>query len=65
MFAWHGDDESTADHRDSRRWDFYVVAERDIPEQKSIALRAFQDLASPCGIEALAAAVREVSKRRV
>ena len=36
VFAWHGDDKSTADHRDSRRWEFYVVAKRDLPEQKSI-----------------------------
>ena len=65
VFAWHGDDESTADQRDSGSWEFYIVAECELPEQKSIALKALQDLASPCGIDALAAAVGEVSKRRV
>ena len=63
VFAWHGDDKSTADHRDSRRWEFYVVAKRDLPEQKSMTLKVLQDLTSPCGIDALAAAVDAVAAR--
>ena len=63
VFAWHGDDEATADHRDSRRWEFYVVAERDLPEQKSIGLRVFQDLTPPCGVDALARAVGAAAGR--
>lgn len=62
VFAWHGDDESTADQRDPGRWEFYVVAERDLPEQKSIALKDLQDLTSPCGIDALAAAADAVAE---
>ena len=52
---------ATADHRDSRRWEFHVVAERDLPEQKSIALKVLQDLTSPCDIDALAPAVDAVA----
>ena len=64
VFAWHGDDESTADHRDSRRWEFHVVAERDLPERKSIGLKALQNLTSPCGIDVLAAAVNAAAGGR-
>ena len=63
VFAWHGAGGDTADQRDAGRWEFYVVAERDLPEQKSIALKGLQDLASPCGIDALAGAVDAVAER--
>ena len=59
VFAWHGADKSTADQRDAGSWEFHVVAKRDLPEQKLIALTPLQDLASPCGIDALAAAVAQ------
>ena len=57
VFAWHGADGDTADQRDAGSWEFYVVAERDLPEQKSIGLKVLQGMTSPCGIDALAAAV--------
>ncbi len=63
VFAWHGADGDTADQRDAGSWEFYVVAERDLPAQKSIGLTALQDLTSPGGIDALAAAVDAVSSR--
>lgn len=56
VFAWHGADGDTADQRDAGSWEFYVVAERDLPEQKSIGLKVLQDMTSPRGIDALAAA---------
>ncbi|WP_420439606.1 hypothetical protein [Candidatus Palauibacter sp.] len=59
VFAWHGDDEATADHRDSRRWEFYVVAERDLPEQKSIGLPAIRGLTSRRRIDELPATVKK------
>ncbi|MYC67237.1 MAG: hypothetical protein F4X12_12980 [Acidobacteriia bacterium] len=63
VFAWHATDGDTADQRKAGSWEFYVVAERDLPEQKSIALTVLQELASPCGIDALAAAVNSLSTR--
>ena len=63
VFAWHGADGDTADQRDAGSWEFYVVAERDLPEQKSIGLSVLQDLASPCGIAGLAVAVAAVAER--
>ncbi len=62
VFAWHGVDENTADQRDSGSWEFYVVAEHNLPERKSIGLTVLQDLASPCGIDTLAAAVDAAAK---
>ncbi|WP_419856633.1 hypothetical protein [Candidatus Palauibacter irciniicola] len=61
VFAWHGADGDTADHCDTGSWEFYVVAERDLPEQKSIGMKVLQDLTSPCGIDALAATVDAVA----
>ena len=62
MFAWHGGTGTTANQRDPATWEFYVVAERDLPEQKSIALKALQALTSVRGIDDLAMAVRETSE---
>ena len=42
VFAWHGGTGTTADQRDPATGEFYVVAERDLPEQKPIALKALQ-----------------------
>lgn len=57
VFAWHGARRETADQGDPSSWEFYVVAERDLPEQKSIALVAIQSLTSACDIGSLAAEV--------
>ena len=57
VFAWHGETGESADQGDPASWEFYVVPEPDLPEQKTIALKALQGLTSPCGIEGLAAAV--------
>jgi len=63
VFAWHGADGDTVDQREAGSWEFYVVAERDLPEQQSIALKVLQDLTSPCRIDALAGAVDAVAER--
>jgi hypothetical protein len=57
VFAWHGALRETADQGDPSSWEFYVVAERDLPEQKSIALAAIRSLTSACDIGRLAAEV--------
>ena len=62
VFAWHGGAGTTADQRDRATWEFYVVAERDLPEQKSIALKALQALTLVRDIDDLAMAVREASE---
>ncbi len=57
VFAWHGETGESADQRDPTTWKFYVVPESDLPDQKTIALKAVQGLASRCGVRGLAAAV--------
>ena len=61
VFAWHGGTGTTADQRDPTTWEFYVIAERDLPEQKSIALTAIRASTSRCRIKELAAAVDETA----
>lgn len=63
VFAWHGADGDTTDQRDAGSWEFYVVAECDLPEQKSIGLTVLQELTSPCSIDALAATVDAATGR--
>lgn len=58
VFAWHGAAREKADQGDPSSWEFYVVAERDLPEQKSIALAAIRSLTSACDVGRLAAKVR-------
>ena len=65
VFAWHGGTGTTADQRDPATWEFYVVAERDLPEQKSIALTAIRASTSRCRIKELAAAVDEAEAAMV
>ncbi len=58
VFAWHGRDDDRADHTDSGQWLFFVVAERDLPEnQKSIGLGRLKAIAAPCGVADLRTAV--------
>ena len=58
VFAWHGEGYETADHRDPNEWEFYVVAEGDLPvKQKTIGLTKLRSLSTPCRIEHLATRV--------
>ena len=50
VFAWHGGTGTAADQRDPATWEFYVTAERDLPEQKSIALSAIRHTTSACDV---------------
>ena len=54
VFAWHGGRLAAADQRDPNTWDFYVVAESDLPAQQTIGLAALRSLSTPCRIEHLA-----------
>ena len=60
VFGWHGGTGETADQRDPASWEFYVIAERDLPEQKSIALTAIRDMTSACDVGRLPAVVDAV-----
>lgn len=61
VFAWHGErNRNAADHRDASQWRFFVIAERKLPEQKSISLNPLADLAEPCGIDGIRQAVENV-----
>ena len=64
VFAWHGETGELADQRDPASWEFYVVPQSDLPEQKTVALKAVQGLTSPCGIGGLAAAAEALSGHR-
>ena len=57
VFAWHPTPDDTADHRDPSEWEFYVVAERDLPDQKSIGLNPLRRIAEACSIHELTTAV--------
>ncbi|MFP5329841.1 MAG: hypothetical protein ACLGHC_06875 [Alphaproteobacteria bacterium] len=60
IFAWHPVTDDTADHRDPHQWQFFVVAERDLPVQKSISLTRVMTLSDPVSFNALPAKVGEV-----
>lgn len=60
VFAWHGGTGETTDQRDPASLEFYVIPERDLPKQKSIALPAIRASVSRCRIQGLAAATDEI-----
>ena len=55
-------EEEAADQREPATWEFYVIAERDLPAQKSLGLGPLQRLVSPCSFDQLGAAVERVRK---
>ena len=57
IFAWHPVADDSGDHREPDQWQFFVVAERDLPLQKSISLSRLRSLASPVAFEGLKAEV--------
>jgi hypothetical protein len=61
IFAWHGRTDALADHRNPDQWQFFVVAERDLPAQKSISLSVLANLATSVTFNTLADEVRGVS----
>ena len=60
VFAWHGEpDKAFADHRTASQWEFLVVAESELPAQRSIGLNPLRKLARPCTYRSLAGEVLE------
>ena len=65
VFAWHGEVDKRADHRDVARWRFFVVAERRLPVgQKSIGLGGLEKITVPCTATELGRAVEEACPPR-
>jgi hypothetical protein len=63
IFAWHDRIDGSADHRDPDQWQFFVVAERDLPDQKTISLSVLCKLAQSISVDALADEVRALADR--
>ena len=60
VFAWHPvEGEEAADHRRADQWEFYVVRESDLPDQKSISLNPLEKLEQAVTYDELAGAVEE------
>ncbi len=60
VFAWHGEqDRAFADHRTASQWEFLVVAESELPAQRSIGLNPLRKLARLCTYRSLAREVLE------
>ena len=60
VFAWHPiADENAADHRRADQWEFYVVREDALPNQKTITLNPIKERAQPVGYDGLADAVEK------
>lgn len=60
VFAWHGIVDQTADHRDVTQWEFYVLAERDLPNQHSIGLMPLRNLSRSLNADALSGRVESI-----
>ena len=67
VFAWHPEKNTdVADHRLPEQWRFYVVAERQLPQDPltdSISLGPLRNLTSPCNYDVLADTTIEVVSR--
>jgi hypothetical protein len=61
VFAWHPVRDSSADHRDPRQWEFFVVRERDLPPQSSISLSRIRQMTDSVMFNELATKVKEVA----
>lgn len=63
VYAWHGEEGDCAAHRNPDQWQFFVVAEQDLPNQQSIGLNPLKRIACPCTIAALKDRVMEALVR--
>ena len=66
VFAWHAESRlEYADHRDPDQWLFFVVTERDLPEnRKHMGLTGLEAIVSPCRINGLKRAVESACPAR-
>ncbi len=61
VFAFHGGTDDSADHRDARQWEFYVVPTAALPPYNRIALGSVRRLAKPCFYAALRSCVNDLA----
>ena len=62
VFAWHPEENpDSADHRRAEQWQFFVVPEHRLPDQKTISLNPLQKLATAVTYDQLAATVEKVA----
>ena len=62
IFAWHPEENpDNADHRRAEQWQFFVVTEHRLPDQKTISLNPLQKLAAAITYDQLAATVEKVA----
>ena len=55
VFAWHDEaDPRVADHRLHSQWQFFVVPEQDLPQQKRISLNPLRERVDSCSYDQLA-----------
>ena len=59
VFAYHPVGDATADHREPTQWQFYVVLEKALPAQKTLALSGVAALAKPVTFLGLSERVAE------
>jgi hypothetical protein len=38
VFAWHAATDDGADHRDASQWDYFVLPESALPQQKTVSV---------------------------
>jgi len=58
VFAWHPEtDPAKADHRLAEQWQFFAVAERMLPMQRTISCKKIEVLAKPVAIDGVRDAV--------
>ena len=63
VFAWHPiDDPVIADHRLVGQWQFFVVAEQDLPNQDTIVLSRLQKIVTSVEYNNLADAINRIRK---
>jgi hypothetical protein len=60
IFAWHAYRDENCDHREAEQWQFYVVPETDLPNQKSLGPIQVKVLANPVTFSGLEVRVKEV-----
>ena len=63
IFAWHGATGEDCDHADPEQWRFYVVAEADLPAQKSLGLPQVEPMAVPAKFHSLRDVVDRVANK--
>jgi hypothetical protein len=64
VFAYHGVQDETADHRDPAQWLFYVVSTARLPPSKRISLLAVQRLHGGVPFADLLSEVEDVSSKQ-